>query len=407
MTIISDKVGGGYRLFGGLVLPNPHEFLSPRELKHFQQLEPFIRDLENRQQGKQFLVLDILNEITSIETEPWLDTQKSSWNCQEAFDTAVAAKVQLWQQHGVTRRQDYTVGPDGLLEATVACHLHCPSFSVKNPMSRIGADDTNVSIAQVLLAGFTPDKCLLYDHLFRREATDGLRYYPPNILDVHERFTWELRDNMRAIVDVCWGKCVKERMKAKLRLSQLPLWGKYKGVDLWLEWKHHQDLSKAYLVRFVLFVIHPEAMVYANRSTQGKLQDLHLSVAALLGNITIDTHFYETNHRRGTYGRLTKVDWVQQKRLNEEARAHVFSCKTVPTTKALICQSRAVDLATVPIPLLSIKESMADAVEDNKFDESASEDKLSVAISELSSSRREQVGATPNVSLEMQLITLR
>lgn len=98
---------------------------------------------------------------------------------------------------------------------------------------------------------------------------------------------------------------------------------------------------------------------------------------------------------------------MQQKRLNEEARAHVFSCKTVPTTKALICQSRAVDLATVPIPLLSIKESQADAVEDNKFDESASEDKLSVAISELSSSRREQVGATPNVSLEMQLITLR
>ncbi|KAH8775347.1 hypothetical protein F5883DRAFT_385456, partial [Diaporthe sp. PMI_573] len=197
------------------------------------------------------------------------------------------------------------------------------SFSVKNPSYKIGADVTNVSIAQIMKAGFSLDKCLIYDYLFQRKVSDGLQYCPQDILKVYEQFTWNLRNNMRAIVDVCWGKCVKERIKKELELSQLPPWGKFKGVDLGLEWQRHKDSSKPYLARFVVFVMHPEAMIFAERSTLGKLQDLHLSVAALLGNITIDQHFYETNHRKGTYGHLTKVDWTQQKRLNEEAKAHV------------------------------------------------------------------------------------
>lgn len=60
METISDKVGGRYRLFGRLFLPDPHEVLSPGALKNLQQLKPFIRDLEGRQQGKRLLATDIL-----------------------------------------------------------------------------------------------------------------------------------------------------------------------------------------------------------------------------------------------------------------------------------------------------------------------------------------------------------
>ena len=190
-------------------------------------------------------------------------------------------------------------------------------------------------------------------------------------------------------------------MKKELELSQLPLWGKFKGVDLGLEWQRHKYSSKPYLARFGVFFMHPEAMIFAERSTLGKLQDLHQSVAALLGNITIDQHFYETNHRKGTYGRLTKVDWTQQKRLNEEAKAHVFSCKRVTTTDSLISKSQAEDLEIVPIPLFSIGELMADDVEGNESGETASEDKLSVAESKVSSIRRAQVGMVSNVSINM------
>lgn len=269
----------------------------------------------------------------------------------------------------------------------MACHLHCPSFSVKDAASGRGADDSNVSIAQIMLVGLTPDRCLIYDHLFRREASDGLRHYPPDILDVHEQFIWELRKNMSAVVDICWGRCVKERMMKKISLSKLPLWGQYKDIDVWLEWRHDHNVSpKPYLARFVLFVMHPEAMIYANKSTQGRVQDLHLSVAARLGNITIDQHFYELNHRRGTYGRLTKVDWARQKELNEEARAHVSICTKTTSEPAelLVYKSQPGIGNMVGIPWLSVNHPLVNKIDDNGLDEMLSQDEPSKAESHVS-----------------------
>ncbi|TPX17407.1 uncharacterized protein E0L32_003050 [Thyridium curvatum] len=65
-------------------------------------------------------------------------------------------------------------------------------------------------------------------------------------------------------------------------------------------------------------------MIYAPRSTLGRIQDQHLTAAARLGGIKIDEQFYQTSHRPGTYSRLLRVEWAQQKDLNEEAKAQVF-----------------------------------------------------------------------------------
>lgn len=232
--------------------------------------------------------------------------------------------------------------------------------------------------------------CLIYDHLFRREASDGLRHYPPEILSIHEQFTWVLRKNVRAVADICWGRCVEKRMKKKLCLSQLPLRGQYKDINLRLEWGHPQDSShRSCPARFVVFVMHPEAMIYANRSTQGKLQDLHLSITTLLGNITIDQDFCETNHRRDTYGRLTKVDWVRQKGLNEEAREHVLNCAKVTSTatESPVHRSQPGNWEMVSLPELSGNQLIADTVEDNEFDEVPSETQLLMADSQVRPTR--------------------
>lgn len=42
-----------------------------------------------------------------------------------------------------------------------------------------------------------------------------------------------------------------------------------------------------------MFVCHPEAMIYGERETLGRKQDLHLEVAAKLARIRIMENFYE------------------------------------------------------------------------------------------------------------------
>lgn len=221
---------------------------------------------------------------------------------------------------GVSRLPNFALPPEGPLHASVACHLHCPSFSVKDPHSQTSGDVSNVSICQIMLAGFTTDHCLIYDHLFRREAMDGLKYYPPEILQIHEKFVYGLRDHMRAVVDICWGKCVRDRMLRTHCPECLQLWGDYQEVSIWLEW---EKAANPRLKRFIIFVMHPEAMLYASRMSQGRLQDLHLTAAARIGKIKIDEHFYEYSHRPNTYGRLYRVEWDRQKSLNAQAIAEV------------------------------------------------------------------------------------
>lgn len=132
-------------------------------------------------------------------------------------------EVAEWERHGVARDPTFLVPPSGPLNAALACHLHCPSFSVSDPNTRVTADESNVCIKQVLDIGFSPEKCLLYDHLTRREAVDGLQFYPREILHIHESFTFNLRKHMTAIVDICWGACVRKRMLQTCRLTPLRL----------------------------------------------------------------------------------------------------------------------------------------------------------------------------------------
>lgn len=221
------------------------------------------------------------------------------------------------------------VPPSGSLKASIACHLHCPSFTVSDPYDGITADDSNICVKQLLDIGFTPDQCLMFDHLSRREVLDGLQAYPKQILELHESFLFKLRSNMSAIVEVCWGRCVRERMMQLCNLTPLQLYGPYKNVQIWLEWEADRSQPAQELwriVRFLVFVQHPQRMLYRRRHTLGVLQDLHLTVAAKLAGVDIDEHFYEISHKPGTYGRLTSWQMRRQQSLSAASTKEISIC---------------------------------------------------------------------------------
>ncbi|KEY73801.1 hypothetical protein S7711_10668 [Stachybotrys chartarum IBT 7711] len=216
---------------------------------------------------------------------------------------------------------EFLIPPDGPFDAPLACHLHNPNFSVEDPYCNRGADPSNLSVHQIMSAGFTPDKVLIFDHTFRRDPVDGITAYPPDVLQVHESFTSETRSHMAAFVEVVWGAPVRERMKNTHRFEEFQLWGRYHGVSIFLEWE--MDVSR--LKRFVVFVAHPEAMIYGEPGTLGKKQDLHLEVAARLAQIHVRENFYERFYRPADHKFLSGSSRARRNALNEEAIAQLES----------------------------------------------------------------------------------
>lgn len=81
---------------------------------------------------------------------------------------------------------------------------------------------------------------------------------------------------MGTAVDVIWGKCVRYRMLPTLRLEPFDLWGDFEHVKLWLEWDEYPLSSQSRLERFAVFVMHPEAMIFASQPIKGKIEGLSI-----------------------------------------------------------------------------------------------------------------------------------
>ena len=297
-----------YRLFGDLVLDRPENCLDQPALRRLKQLERHIHGLLQRRHystgatltDDRFTIVDIFANIPCEE-----------WKYHEEFEAAALQEVAHWGDMGVTRPKEFLVPPEGPQDATVPLHLHNPTISVKTPWSQSTCDPSDFSICQITQIGFSTENCLWYDHLFRREALDGLKHYPAEILKIHEIFSSNLRKHMSAVVEICWGSCVKKRMKQTLCLEPLRLWVEFEQVTIWLEWEVAllaSKIPKHELKRFAVFVMHPQAMLVASRPGQVRLQDQHLAVAARLGGLRINEQFFETSHRPGSYGRLLKVE---------------------------------------------------------------------------------------------------
>jgi hypothetical protein len=247
----------------------------------------------------------------------------SAHDIRNAFSSFALRETEAWESLGVERSLKLLVQPSGDVGAVVACHLHNPTFYAKDPYCQETETKSNPTIQQVNQAGFSSQNCFIFDHICRRDRTeDVLLFYNDEILGIHEDFMLSLRRQMGAKVEICWGRHVRERMKKLVNLVPFKLWGQFQDVELYLE------LEDQRLIRFVVFVAHPQFFFYHGfftengvrfRATSAKKQDLYLTVASKLGGIAIRQDFYETIHRPALYGQFTRKHREIVNRLEADA----------------------------------------------------------------------------------------
>jgi hypothetical protein len=217
-----------------------------------------------------------------------------------------------------------------------------PTFCVADPYATAMYDMSNPSMAQINRAGFNTENSLFFDHFARREDSEHVdKFYPKDLCDIYVRFISALRHAMRAVVEVCWGFRVHQLMQTLCNLQQLTLWGEYRDVTLHLEFSNDQKSLK----RFLLFVRHPQSYAHVKSTTEraqefrtrnGRVQDLKLKVASLLGNIEIEPHFYEYGPGLLTKFKETGDRRARREKMRGEARAQLraFSQKFLLGLKA-------------------------------------------------------------------------
>lgn len=235
---------------------------------------------------------------------------RASWDFDHAHKHLVDQELTWWRSRDVERPKEYLVRPSGSLSAPVACVLFNPTFSVADPCSKETFDTSNATMAQMERAGLNCENTFFLDQIARRDISDNVKLaYPEDLWQIHERFLREVWDNMQAVVVICWGSAVRNRLLGNSKKSgwfqkyeMLRLWGLFGGIELYLE----LNADKTSMKRFVLFVKHPSYFFYIQsdkdcakkfRQKQGKPQDLALEIAAKLGRIQIECHFYESSPR--------------------------------------------------------------------------------------------------------------
>ncbi|KAJ5166899.1 uncharacterized protein N7482_005680 [Penicillium canariense] len=257
--------------------------------------------------------------------------RSSNWSMDAAFKCYREEEYAWWKLHNVERSRKYLVHPSGRLDATVACHLFNPTFEIDEPCDGEIDDPSNPCIAQLHDVGLSAGNCLIFDHSARREDSRHCKMlYPPDLWDIHEAFVFALRSNIEAVVEICWGANVRERMLRRLQnnMCTLPLWGRYEGVTLYLELGE----DKTSVRRFIIFVNHPQFFMFlkgtnvraqAFRTEQGGRQDLMLEVASCLGNIVINAGFYKLSPLLLRPFRPTKAIREQRDTLKGQAYAEL------------------------------------------------------------------------------------
>ncbi|OKL60187.1 hypothetical protein UA08_04921 [Talaromyces atroroseus] len=302
------------RLFGSFILDDPKDHLTEDRQLELKRLLPLIEKLEEESSQGHF--------------------DHSSWDMNDAFEHFRDEETAWWKSRNVDRPRNFIVRPSGRLDSRVACHLFNPTFAVCDPTSETTFDLSNPTMIQLKDAGISLEKCLVFDHLARRDdSKHSVKVYPPDLWEINEGFVFALRHEMAAVVELCWGANVKSRMHHCFPdLQPLPLWGRYEGVTLYLEHQKDQTGNCKSIRRFIIFVRPPQYFMYVFADTPGarrfrryfgKEQDLHLEVAALLGNIAVSENFYESSPRLIQNLRIPKVVRLARDKLKGEARVQL------------------------------------------------------------------------------------
>lgn len=235
-------------------------------------------------------------------------------------------ETQAWRQRGVERSAQFLIRPSGSVVAPLAHHLLNPTFYVTDPSSRETDDPSSPTIYLLHQHGFSSRNSFIFDQVCRREDTGVYtRLWTDDVQKPHDDFVRELRQNMSAIVEICWGEVAWRKLEQDVRPVRMPLWGKYKNVKLYLELEAGGNKLK----RFVFWVHHPQYFFRPRAATttignpdrifQAALQDTSLELGASLVDLSIKGNFYE-RFPRYKYPRLTKEQREIYEGLMELAR---------------------------------------------------------------------------------------
>jgi hypothetical protein len=160
--------GAKYRLFGIFWL---EELKDCRQELYFHKLEARLTSLN---QGK-FPIYhgSGLSHIYLVQS----DSKQAAFDVSQEFARFQETESLPWSP---PRREDELVPPSEDFNCLIAHHLHNPSFVTQHGET---LDPTNPCIALIMANTFVDGKTLIFDHLPRREISDGLVDYPHVIRD--------------------------------------------------------------------------------------------------------------------------------------------------------------------------------------------------------------------------------
>jgi hypothetical protein len=141
----------------------------------------------------------------------------------QAFGQLADKELEWWCSRGVPRPREFLVRPSGSLNALIACHVFNPTFCITDAHSESTYDLSNPSMSQINAAGFTTENSFFF-HIPRRDISQHVdNCYPPELYNIYDSFLSALRNEIGAVVEVCWGYRVHEQIKTKTRLVPLTL----------------------------------------------------------------------------------------------------------------------------------------------------------------------------------------
>lgn len=238
----------------------------------------------------------------------------------------VREETQAWRQRGAERPAQFLLRPSGSITARLAHHLLNPTFYVADPYSRETDNSSSPTIYLLHENGFSSRNSFMLDQVCRREDTQVyLRLWTDDVQKPHDDFVRDLRQNMSAIVEICWGEVVWRKVEQQVCLIRFPLWGKYKDVKLYLELEEDGGRLKRFLfwVRHAQWFFRPRPTNTMNgapdRNIQAQVQDAALGLASSLVDLSIKSNFYG-QFPRNKYPRLTKEQREIREDLMESAK---------------------------------------------------------------------------------------
>lgn len=235
----------------------------------------------------------------------------------QRFRTKEAA---AWKASGCSPdSRSRLVPPSGSLESKVAHYLHQPSFTTKSGPDGDTADLSNPCTAMVIGHGFRQGETLMFDHIFRQdEKSEGLKNYPPQVLQAHEDFAYDILASTHSVVVVIYGSHVQERILRswKIKKTVVPLWGEYSDVLLVLiHESSFENEEKHYRFRsIVVLASHPQYLFYQPKDGSiAKRQDKTLKAAFRIADHTIqfDEDYYRSQKWRDAISELMKAHYLQ------------------------------------------------------------------------------------------------